>query len=460
MDSLAGEPEASGERHDFLFNVNFVFLSSVLTYGTAFLVAIVLARALGPEGRGLTALYQAGVNVGFALLGFGIGAAIIYYVARRALTARQALEAGLSVTLVATALTAAFVAVVLLWFDDRIGFDGVPYWLVIVAVPAVIQLQVLEGALRAQGRFGAMNGVELLLPATTLVVLLALEVVVGLTVERAVFAWSLSILTPVLLGYVLIGRANWPRRPSALPALLPTLRFGWQTQASNLFQLLNYRLDSYLVLIFVNTAGVGLYAVGVSLSEGMWFIVNSVAIVLLTELTAGDAAHAARVTPIVCRNTIAVTALAALAAAATAPLTIPAVFGSAFEDALWPFLWLLPGAVALAGGKVLAAYVFSRGRPLINAWIGAVTLAVNISADLALIPAFGVSGAAIGSSLAYCVSLLLTALAYRRLSGGSLAKALLLRPSDAAFYIGGARRLVAWLRRSRPAGSGRPSARP
>ena len=94
------------------------------------------------------------------------------------------------------------------------------------------------------------------------------------------------------------------------------MRFGVQSQLSNLIQLLNYRLDSYLVLFFVNTSGVGLYAVAVSLSEGMWFIANSVAIVLLTNLTAGDEDYAARMTPLVCRNTMLVTGLAALPAAA------------------------------------------------------------------------------------------------------------------------------------------------
>ena len=208
------------------------------------------------------------------------------------------------------------------------------------------------------------------------------------------------------------------------------------------------------MLLFVSTSGVGLYAVGVSLSEGMWFIANSVAVVLLTDLTAGDAAHAARLTPIVCRNTLAVTAAAALGGAIVAPLVIPAVFGAAFDGALAPFLWLLPGTVALAGGKVLAAYVFSRGRPAINAWIAVATLAVNVGADLALIPAFEVSGAAIGSSLAYGVSLGLTAIAYRRLSGGGISEALLPRAADLLLYVEGLGRMKAAVRgpgRSGPA---------
>ena len=222
-----------------------------------------------------------------------------------------------------------------------------------------------------------------------------------------------------------------------------TVRFGVQSQLSNLIQLLNYRLDSYLVLFFVNTSGVGLYAVGVSLSEGMWFIANSVAVVLLTNLTAGDEAYAARMTPLICRNTLLVTALAAIPVALLAPVVVPLIFGAQYDDSVLPFILLLPGAVALAGTKVLAAYVFSRGKPLINAWISLATLVVTIAVDLVLIPLFEVPGAAAGSSLAYGVSLALSAIAYRRLSGGApILGALLPRFSDLPLYTDGVRSIL------------------
>jgi O-antigen/teichoic acid export membrane protein len=184
----------------------------------------------------------------------------------------------------------------------------------------------------------------------------------------------------------------------------------------------------------------------------MWLIANSVSVVLLTNLTAGDEENAARMTPIVCRNTLLVTAAASLAAAAVSPFAIPLIFGDDFEEAVLPFLWLLPGTVALAGTKILGAYIFSRGRPLINAQIAFVTLVVTVVADLALIPPFEVAGAAAASSLAYCCSLSLSAVAYRRLSGGAISSVLLPRLSDVQYYVDGMHSLR---RRLRPDMSGK-----
>jgi O-antigen/teichoic acid export membrane protein len=138
-----------------------------------------------------------------------------------------------------------------------------------------------------------------------------------------------------------------------------------------------------------------------------------------------------------------VTAVAAVAAAAVAPIVIPAVFGNEFDGSVLPFVFLLPGTAALAGTKILAAYVFSRGRPMINAQIALATLVITVALDLVLIPAFEVTGAAAASSVAYCCSLALTALAYRRLSGGSISDALVPRLSDAPRYVAGVRSLAA-----------------
>jgi O-antigen/teichoic acid export membrane protein len=444
MTRPSDNPAASG---GFLFNVNLVFIATVCSYGFGLATAILLARALGPEGRGVTALYQAAVSLGFAFLSLGIATAAVYYVGRRDISGRQAMEAGLSVTLMATALTAVGVAIAAVAFGEDLAGEDVPYWLMLVAIPALVQFRSAEAVLRAQGRFGAMNLLEVSLPLSILACLGAVELADGLTIYSAVVAWTLAFLPPVALAYVLLGPSQWPRGLAGRDLLWQATRFGMQGQLSNLIQLLNYRLDSYLVLLLVNTRGVGLYAVGVSLSEGMWFIANSVSVVLLTNLTAGDEENAARMTPIVCRNTLLVTAAASLAAAAVSPFAIPLIFRDEFADAVLPFLWLLPGTVALAGTKILAAFVFSRGRPLINAQIAFVTLVVTVVADLILIPPFEVAGAAAASSLAYGCSLALSAVAWRRISGGTITDVLLPRLSDAPYYVDGLHSLLGRLRR-------------
>jgi O-antigen/teichoic acid export membrane protein len=294
-----------------------------------------------------------------------------------------------------------------------------------------------------------MNALEVGSPIVLLLSLGATELTVGLTVESAVWVLSIAIIVPLAAAYALLGADAWPRRLAGPSSIRKTVAFGGQIQATTLIQLFNYRLDVFLILIFVNTAGVGLYTVAASQTEGLLIIANSVAIVLLTNITAGDDANAAHMTPVVCRNTLLVTGAAALVAAAIAPLWLEAVFGADYAGSVLPYICLLPGTVAISGAKILAAYVFSRGRPMINAWIALTTLLATIPTDIVLIYAFGVSGAAIGTSLGACLALALTGIAYQRLSGRPLLEALMPRRSDIAIYLGALRSAQARLRRRR-----------
>ena len=67
---------------------------------------------------------------------------------------------------------------------------------------------------------------------------------------------------------------------------------------------------------------------------------------------------------------------------------------------------------------------------------------MTIGADLALIPLWGIEGAAVASSIAYTVALVATVYWYRRESGRGIAEALLWRPSDIGYYTAAVKRAL------------------
>src|SRR5689334_13280293 len=118
MSEAAAVPGRTGDR--FFVNVNLVFLSTLAAYVLSFFGFVFIARVLGPEGRGVTALFQSAVNLGYAFLSLGVPQAAIYFVSRKEFSKREVMEAGLSVTLFSTAITGIAVLVALLAFDDQL----------------------------------------------------------------------------------------------------------------------------------------------------------------------------------------------------------------------------------------------------------------------------------------------------------------------------------------------------
>jgi O-antigen/teichoic acid export membrane protein len=428
----------------FLFNVNLVFLTYIANYLLAFLLRVLVTRALGADGLGSYTLFLLAVSIAAAVLGVGINVSTIYHIGKRTFGLQDILSNSQSVVLGSLVVSGALVGLTALTFGGRLDREAVPYWLFVAAVPLFVNFNILTAILQGANRFLAMNLVILLRPLGMVFLVVAGMAAGGLDLKDVLIFWTVSSFFTMAAGLALVGlrhlhlpTALWPR----WPVLKEQVRFGLQGQFGNLLQLLNYRLDSFLVLAFVNATGVGLYAVGVAVSESIWFAANAVSVVLLPRLTHAAAEDAARLTPVVCRNTLLVSLAAAIGAGTLAPVLVKPIFGPEFGPSVTAVYWLLPGTVALAGTKILASYIFSQGKPLINSYITLATLAATVIFDLALIPPFGVAGAAAASSIAYSLSLVLSLTVYSRMSGQGAWEAVLVQSSDLQMYVNAARTL-------------------
>jgi O-antigen/teichoic acid export membrane protein len=422
----------------FFLNVNLVFLTYVANYLLAFAVGVLVTRALGPEGRGIYAVFLVTVSITQAVVGLGVNVSSIYHIGKKAFSLRDIVSNSQFVVLTSVVVSGLLVLVTALTFGPRLLEKDVPYWLFVFAVPLFVNFNILTAILQGGSRFLEMNLVVLARPLGMLVLVVVGMAVGGLSITSVLVFWLISSLATMLVGLALVGFRNLDLRTVLRPKwriLREQVRFGVQGQVGNLLQLLNYRLDSLLVLLFVNAAGVGFYAVGVAMTESVWFLANAVAVVLLPRLTGAPAEDAASLTPVVCRHTLWISLAGAVVLALLAPVLVEALFGAEFGPAVAPVFWLLPGTVAASGTKIVASYIFSQGKPLINSYITMATLAVTIALDLILIPQFEVAGAAAASSGAYTVSLLLSLWAYRRLSGQPVWEAVLVRPSDFRLYL-------------------------
>lgn len=433
------EPAARGGS--FFSNVNLVFLAHVANAALVFGVTVIVARELGPEKRGVYGLFLLSASMTQLVLSLGMNVASVYEIGKRLSSLSRIVANTQHVVIGATVVSSALVLLAWPVLGDTFREHDTPYWAFAFVVPLFVNYNVLATVLQGASRFQAMNIVILAQPLVMLLVVAPLAAATDMGTTGALVAWSIgsaaAILTALwflrsdlhLEDFVRFDRTSFWRQSV----------FGIKGQVGNLIQLLNYRLDQYIVLIFVDTAGVGIYGVAVAISQSVWFGANAISAVLLPRLTAAEESEAAQTTSIICRMTLLLSALAAAALAAVAPWLVSVLFGKDYQDSLIPLLWLLPGTVALAGSKILASYILSQGRPTVNSAITIATLAVTLVGDFALIPVLDVTGAAIASSLAYVTHCVLSLIAYQRISNTSALDALVPQIDDAQMLLAAVR---------------------
>jgi O-antigen/teichoic acid export membrane protein len=324
----------------------------------------------------------------------------------------------------------------------------------------VVAYTILTSFLHGHSRFVGLQGIAILQGGTAFVAVGALEAVDHLNVGTAVAAWTGSFLFADLVCLVLIGVRNIDIGTVIAPkmdALRAQVKYGVQGQLANMAALFNYRVDQFLVAAFVSTAGVGHYTVAVGLSESVWWISSAVSLVMLPRLTAMTEDAAQEVTPLVCRNTFAISIIAGAGLVAVSPIAIKVLFGGEFyPDSFLPLVLLMPGIVAASATRVLGSYMFSQGRVIYNTYATVIALALDILLDLIFVPLFHVPGAAAMSSVAYVAALIATLYWYRQVSGGSIRDVLVPHLDDRKHYLRIMRRVMDRSGRTQPLAKDQP----
>jgi O-antigen/teichoic acid export membrane protein len=180
---------------------------------------------------------------------------------------------------------------------------------------------------------------------------------------------------------------------------------------------LDTRSDILILRAIRGTAETGIYSIAAQFVDLGLLLPTSVAAFMIPEL-ARDSRGADFIATQSRRLLLYASLLAALAATAGSPL-IRIVFGEAYASAYPALLILLPGFVALSVQSVLVQYFNAQGFPLFLAGYWVAAAALNIGANLALVPRFGMYAAAATSSVSYSLVLFLTANRFRKETASS-----------------------------------------
>jgi O-antigen/teichoic acid export membrane protein len=142
------------------------------------------------------------------------------------------------------------------------------------------------------------------------------------------------------------------------------------------------------------------------------------------------------------RSAVILSLSSIVVAAVVGKLAIPVLFGSAYSGSVAPFLWLLPGTIGYTALSIFSNSLLASRAPGWSSFGTLASLTVGVALDLALIPAFGASGAAAAASAAFLAGGATAAILYHRHCKGFAWREVLPRPEDVGFLRMVAARLL------------------
>lgn len=382
---------------------------AILNLGTVWIAA----RFLGAEILGTISLIILGISIIQLVTAVLAGSSLVYQVSRHS---------------VAKLLIIAWIWIVfsgaITWLIlDSLSLipDGFSYDVLFLALIGSV-ITVNQNIFLGKEKVNLFNGLAILQSLLVLASLAYFVSIKGWIDTRAYVAGqyiSMSICgaAGLLLNFPPLKEFIFPGRP----VIMEAFRFGAYLQAASIMQLFNYRLSYYLIEKFFDRATLGIFSLGVQISESVWILSKSMAVLLYSRLSNNrDNTYASSLT----LNFIKFTAFSTLLLIIIIVL-LPSeffilIFHQDFNNLNSVIFSLAPGILAMAVSLMYSHYFSGTGKPGHNTISSGLGLILTIFLGLTLIPAYGLIGAGLTASFSYFGSMLYQGIVFKRVTGTTL----------------------------------------
>ena len=400
---------------DIVRKIMETFATRVLLIGMGLVTTVIVARILGPSGRGLYAVALTTGALGIQFCNLGLHTSNTYFAARNKAHLSTLVGNSLFVSLVIASFGAGLAWIFFLVWPRFAPLQGVLLGLSLLSIPLGLAYLLLQNLLLGVQEVRSYNQIELANKLLS-IGLFALVILSHFVKVETVFAAGL-VAVFVSLFWALASLRRHVGSPLSLSFAFfqENLKYGLKAYISSFFAFLMLRVDLLMVQYMKGAELAGQYSIAASMIDMVYIFPAVVGTIIFPKLSSLE--NNIDKWRLSVRTSLLVGLIMLPLAAIAATLVKPVVsflFGRPFLPAVPAFLWLLPG-ILFYGASFSLQYLLSIGLPRFVLWIWVLVVLFNIGLNCLLIPNHGIIGASWVSSMTYFLCFLLfTAYAWRR----------------------------------------------
>lgn len=368
--------------------------SSALLPVIGLLGAPILARGLGPDGRGLVSAAGAPGVLLVGLAALGLPEALTFYLAQHTTRPARLVIVALTISLLAGIIAVLGTLVVLPFLSSGNSqlaeLIALSTWL---AVPQLL-IGVLRGASTGLQLWRRVAAEKIVSSSVRLITLLILYFAQMLTPLTAVLTISISAIVSGVsyLPLVALLREVRSASESRFTTPLELVGFGTRVWAGGIAGVVLSRIGQVLFVPLSNVSELGLFVVGITIADVPLLIAFAVRDALYgVSSRTRDAQQVGRAS----RVTLLLTAAICLTLGGSVGIWIGPVFGDEFKAATVPTWLFMTGALIGVPGYVVAAGIGAWGKPGARSVGLVLTLCIYLVGFTVLVPSLGAIGAGV-----------------------------------------------------------------
>jgi len=389
-------------RSDFVIKVAETFTTRITIIILSLITGIIIARTLGPEGRGIFAIAMVIGSMGVQFTNLGLHSSNTLYVARNPNLLGSLLGNSLFISF-SLGLAATFIGwLIFNIFPQLAPLEGPILFTALLWIPFGLLYLFLQNLLIGLQEFRTFNKIELgakifnisllgLLIFFDLVSPLTIFIVALLTLPFS-FIISLFKLIKHLKNRITI---SWSTFSMALP-------YGIKSYIGSLLWYLLLRIDLFMINNILGEGSAGIYDVAFNMSEIFYILPGTIAMVLFPKLSAiNNVKEKWALARKVCVGMVITLIIITIISTLLAEFIIGTLFGKPFIAATSVFILLMIGKIIISINSIFSYFVASIHVPISSVPFNITLVIINIGLNLFMIKNYGLEGAALSSIICF-----------------------------------------------------------
>ena len=398
----------------FSKSATLTFLTQIPTQLFGIVSGIFITRLLGPEGKGVYAIFYADISLFITILGLSINTAIVYYMASKKISLKKLTALSLLFSLITIFLS---IISMLIWSSSSISellfplnYNSWMYVIWFLMFLIISQINTIYSSfLQGARRFDIVNKVALLNSVFNLVIF-------GLLFFIHQYS-KIEITMITILGFgllvILFNAIHWHYNFSKLFGYKLDFNLSWKNEIKPFFNYMglghlsivinffNYRLVLWVLVYYLDNSQVGIFSVAVGLSQLFTFISTPLTQVLMPFLSAESENRKQELFVRFARVHFTIILVLALISVLVTPFLIPILYGESFSESIYAFQILVLGTVLSCQTKIIASYFASRDLMKLNLYATIIGFLLTFYFNFYLISKHGIYGASLAQTITY-----------------------------------------------------------
>jgi len=400
-------------------SILYTFLTQIPIQVFGIISGVFIARMIGPEGKGVFALYQANAQLIAVFFSLSFGSALTYFVPSGTIAKNKILAISLYIIIACSILI--FLLLLFLNYSNYKEllfpekYSGVLYlvWLYLFSILSIIG-GIATGFFQGMKKFNKLNKILLynsILNILSFGVLFFIHKSNLFEINTIILLYCMLFISLInIFQFIYYFYKDINIKPSFNVSyskdLKPMIEFTLYTHLSLFVGFFNARLSLWFLNYYLDEVAIGLFSLATNLIVIFNMISAPIGNVLMPFLSGENIREKEKMFYKYSKINFTSLILLAVFSFLIANWIIPLIYGADFRSAALLFQILLPGIIFSNVSRLYAVYIASCNKQIYNLYATILSFIVNIVFNFILIKYFGLIGASLSSTFTYFASFL------------------------------------------------------